>query len=331
MGEMALTKQENNAISAWAERGDVRELANRLQITIPGGKKLSEVEALTLAQAAVAHGLDPFNGEIWLIPGSGLMAGIKGHRRAAHRQIQEEGGGNYWPEFEGPLSADEKADLAIPQDALAFRCKLRDTQTIDHYVRTIERLGGAGLTWEIIEEVVGHRPYTPGVGYAMPNEPSKMTLVQRAMKRAEADALKRRFDLPFGAGVGSANDNDDVLEGEFVDTSRSLSQETLEEARASLRGDGKDPSEQVDPVVQAAVKDLGAEVAAWRTEWHAFTHYVMEKLPYYNHQKHITNTLRKETDNPEAVYWGREDTPSLNGDPDKLFAILEKHAQEAGK
>ena len=201
-----------SAVAPWADRQDVRELAERLQAMMPGAQKLTQPEALALAQAAVAHGLDPFNGELWYLKDKrgnplGLMAGIKGHRRAAHRQMREEGGGNYWPEFEGPLNVDEKTALNIPKAALAFRCKLRDTSTINEYVSTIERLMASQLPWEIVQEVVGSRPYTVGIGFATPGEPSKMTTAQLAMKRAEADALKRRFDLPFGEAVGVGNDD----------------------------------------------------------------------------------------------------------------------------
>lgn len=211
----ALVKRSGAAIEAWAERGDVRELAERLQTMMPGAKALTPPQALSLAQAAIAHGLDPFNGELWWIPGSGLMAGIKGLRRGAHRELDREGGGNYWPEFD-QLDVDEKTALGIPQDALAYRCKIRDTQTINHYVSQIERMTKAGIPWEIVNEIVGARPYTEGIGYAEKSERSKMSLVQRAQKRAEADALKRRFDLPFGEMVGMNGGDDVVIDAEFV-------------------------------------------------------------------------------------------------------------------
>ena len=243
--QMTLTTTRQSAVAPWANREDVRELSERLQAMMPGGNKLTQVEALTLAQAAVAHGLDPLNGELWYLKDRagrpiGLMAGIKGHRRAAHLQMKQEGGGNYWPEFE-ELTIDEKPPLGIPPNALAFRCKVRDTQTLNEYVSQIERLSGAGLPWEIVSDIVGARPYTEGIGYAMPDEPSRMTRVQLAMKRAEADALKRRFDLPFGSAVG-VNGDTDVTNGEFVvvDDTPSIPEEVLEHNRAILHGDAKE-------------------------------------------------------------------------------------------
>ena len=260
MSDKALTKPSVTAI--WADRGDVRELMQRLKQMMPGGQKLTDGEAASLAQAAIIHGLDPLNGELWWIPGSGLMAGIKGHRRAAHNQLEQEGGGNYWPEFER-LDVDEQAALGIPPDALAFRCILRDTRTVNHYTEQIERLMKAIGDWDIVEGIVGKRPYTSGVGYAMPTTPdptcttckgsgwyrdnnnknrrcdcyesSKMTQVQLAQKRAEADALKRRFDLQFGIGVGSGGDA--PIDGEFVVSKDcETPEETLERGREILHG-----------------------------------------------------------------------------------------------
>jgi len=232
----SLTTTEGSAVAPWADQRDVQELGERLQKMMPGAKKLKPPEALALAQAAIAHGLDPFNGELWYIPGSGLMAGIKGHRRSAHRQLAQEGGGNYWPEFE-VLGADEKNALGIPPAALTYRCKIRDTRTVEHYVAQIKSLLDAGLDWEIVSDLVGARPYTEGIGYAEKTERSKMSLVQRAMKRAEADALKRRFDLPFGVGVGSPVEKN-AAEAEWTVEAEEprISQETLEHSRAILHG-----------------------------------------------------------------------------------------------
>lgn len=241
--KQVIVRTKPSALAPWGDRAEVRDLAERLRATMPGGQKLTPQEALTLAQAAVAHGLDPLNGELWYLKKKdgtslGLMAGIKGHRRGAHLQMEREGGGNYWPEFEGPLGPDEKISLGIPPDALAYRCKVRDTQTVNHYTGQIERLLQAGLPWEVVGDIVGSRPYTEGVGYALKSEYSKMTLVQRAMKRAEADALKRRFDLPFGSAVG-ANGDVDVVDAEFITTGSEeyLNQETVEDADEELEND----------------------------------------------------------------------------------------------
>lgn len=215
MQDKSLAVQSHSAVTPWASRQDVRELGNRIKELLPGANKLRPHEALALSQAAVAHGLDPFNGELWYIPGRGLMAGIKGHRRAGHNQMEREGGGNYWCEFVGPMTIDELAAIKAPPAALAYKCRLYDSKNITTYVEAVSKLMTGGMPWDIVHSIMGDRPYTEGIGYYVSGEQTKMTPVQCAQKRAEADALKRRFDLPFSAAVG-VNGDVDIVEGEFT-------------------------------------------------------------------------------------------------------------------
>ncbi|KKN73427.1 hypothetical protein LCGC14_0401300 [marine sediment metagenome] len=193
MDKTAIVPTNESRIAPWGERKELREIARRVQLMAPGGKRLDENEALALAQGAIAHGLDPFNGEIWYIPGSGLMAGIKGLRKAARQQID----GSFWTEFLEITDPDERNLFMIPDKALAFKCIIRDSETIRTYSDGWKRLKEDGVPVEIIPEVLGKRPYSTGVGYIKDGESTRMDPIQVAMKRSEADALKRRFDLPF--------------------------------------------------------------------------------------------------------------------------------------
>ena len=201
---------KDTRIAPWGQRSEIREIARRVQLMAPGGKKLSENEALALAQGAVAHGLDPFNGEIWYIPGSGLMAGVKGLRKAARNQID----GNFWTEFDQINDPDDRNALMIPEGALAFRCILRDTETIMGYSKAWKDMAENGIPSEIIPTLIGKRPYVEGVGYLKRGEATRMDPVQCAMKRSEADALKRRFDLPFAI---PSEPNGDAIDAEWVE------------------------------------------------------------------------------------------------------------------
>jgi hypothetical protein len=242
----ALTTKIGSAVTPWASRQDVRELEERLRTMLPGAQKLNALELFGLAQAAIAHNLDPFNGELWCIPGKGLMAGIKGHRRAAHRQINEEAGGNgnYYVEF-FQLNPDEMTAFKIPPKSLAFRARLHDSQTTLAYVESIEKMLKAGMPWDVVAKIMGDQPYTEGIGYYVEGEQTKMTPVQVAQKRAEADALKRRFDLPFTMAVG-VNGDSDMVDAEFSvgqaqpEQSPAEIQARMGAASKSLRGDHSD-------------------------------------------------------------------------------------------
>lgn len=209
------------ALALRAPIGDVEDLARRLRMMLPGGARLNPTEALTLAQAAVAHGLDPFNGEIWFLPGRGLMIGIKGLRKAARAQIR----GNYWLELTPITDEAERARLEIPEGALAVRCVLRDSETLRAYSAAWGELAAAGVPAERIPDLLGERPFTPGLGIFRRGEASKMDPAQVAAKRAEADAIKRRFSLPFATSAAA----DDVAEPiEALEQPRPGPDETIE-------------------------------------------------------------------------------------------------------
>lgn len=211
-GKDLTVHESESRIAPWGNREELREIARRVQMMAPGGKKLQENEALALAQGAVAHGLDPFNGEIWYIPGAGLMAGIKGLRKAARLQID----GNFWPEFEEIRNPDDRAAFMIPEGALAFRCIIRDSNTLRAYSDAWAAMREKGIPAEIIPTIVGKRPYVEGIGYVKRGESTRMDPVQVAMKRAEADALKRRFDLPFAI----PSEPNDVIDGDWAEAER---------------------------------------------------------------------------------------------------------------
>ena len=208
----AMVKKSNGALQPWASRDDVREISERLaMMALPGGKKLSRDETLALAQASISHGLDPFNGEIWIIPGSGLKIGVKGLRKKAREQLKV---GNFWTNFRLITSPEERAALKIPDKALAYECRLYDTETILSFADAVSKLTAAKIPWEDVREMMGDKPYASGVGVFKDGEASKMTPSQCAMKRAETHALVQRFDVPFSMKADA--DLENVIGGDWV-------------------------------------------------------------------------------------------------------------------
>lgn len=259
MTNQALTNKTNTGLAVWGERGDVRELDTRLQQMLPGADKLNQSQRLALAQGSLAHGLDPFNGEIWMIPGRGLMIGVKGLRKKAREQVK----GNFWCEFVELTDADYRVRQRIPEKALAYECRLFDSENLRTYAETCERLLKAGIPWDAVSQMVGSKPYTVGIGVLAAGEQTKMQPAQCAMKRAEADAIKRRFDVPFGLAVEP--DNDAPENGEWIENTPAPQDARTEEQQAhqdagiiALYGDDTDV---VDDVI-ASVKSADAQLDA---------------------------------------------------------------------
>jgi hypothetical protein len=196
-------------LAIYGNREDVLDLTKRLQATIPGGRKLSQEEALSLAQISVAHGLDPFNGEAWIIPGSGLMVGIKGLRKAARRAADAENG-VFWSDFQLVPAADYDA----PEDAIVYECRLRDTVTTQAWAKAVNIMTTAGVPYKEEAQMAGPAPVIIGIGIATTKESSKMPIHQRARKRAEADAIKQRYDVAL-YGTGFSAEEPDIVEATF--------------------------------------------------------------------------------------------------------------------
>lgn len=210
--QQALVKSSVRAPAAFGDKGEIAAIKDRIVAMLPGAAKLSKEELWGLAQVAVAHNLNPFNGEVWAIPGKGLMIGIKGLRKKAHEQVQ----GNFWIDYRLITDEAERKAYRISAGDLAFEARLYDSENVRTYTETIKALMSGGIPWEAVEKMVGTRPYTSGIGVLRANEQTKMEPVQCARKRAESNAIKQRFDVPFGVRVA---DEAGEVDGEIVSTS----------------------------------------------------------------------------------------------------------------
>jgi len=209
------SKPNGAALTGYGQSDEVKQMAGRILAMLPGADKLSVNERLGLAQLSIAHGLNPFNGECWAIPGKGLMIGVKGLRKGAHNQV-DKSGGNYWVEYVEIVDAETRKRYGIAPGDLSFESRLFDTQNINTYVGAVERLMKAGIPWEAVKSMVGDKPYTTGIGIIKSGETTRMERVQCARKRAEANAIKQRFDVPFGVAVAD-EDTGEIIEGSVVE------------------------------------------------------------------------------------------------------------------
>lgn len=194
MTEQAIEEIKGKDLANFGAREDIRELELRIQATLPGGMKYTPTEARTLAQIALAHDLDPWNGECWLLKNQksgellGALIGIKGHRKHAKRQSA------YWGDFHRIVDPTE---YNAPERSIVFEYHIRDEVTMEAFTKRLEKLIDLGFSLEDAQKMVGKAPVTVGIGIWEPGEKTKMKPAQCAMFRAEKDALKRRFDVKF--------------------------------------------------------------------------------------------------------------------------------------
>lgn len=204
----------------YSSREDIREMGARIKKFLPGGERLTEIEAYSTAQLALIHDLDPFNGEVYPLKKEdgtwlGVMIGIKGTRKHARRQA-ERLGATYWLQFDrvDPGKYDK------PSDCIVYECRLTDSANLKAWGEGLATITRAGATYKEAWDILGGPPATIGVGIASPGERTRFEIHARARKRAEADALKQRFDISFAGlveGTGTDEGPGLIIEGSAED------------------------------------------------------------------------------------------------------------------
>lgn len=221
---------QNDPRFSLVEQGKKRDtLARQIRLMIQNGKQLQDHEAMALAQYAVATDLNPFAGECYYIPQVGPTPGIAGWRKKGQEQLEyeaakaNENGCHFWIE-EVDLTEDEKK--FVREGDVACSVVLRDSVTNKRWrvgyldmAKDLTTMGDKNAL-ENAKNFVGKEPTWTGFGivsfeekFSFGGGPEKMTRKERALKRAEKIAIRKRFpriDLPELVG---GPEPEDVIDG----------------------------------------------------------------------------------------------------------------------
>jgi hypothetical protein len=197
-----------NTLAVYGTKEELSSIAGRFKTALRGGDKLNNSELIALAQLSKITGLNPFIGELWYIPGKGPMIGIVGARRLWNEKSAAGGG---WSSVEiTPCTPQEAGYTGDIKDlAAAFKATAHDSAATLQYQKmftdTINTMRSAGSTdpFGDAKQICGPRPQWEGYGYSTVSETSRMNKTQLARKRAEADALKKCINVPFGLEVSA--------------------------------------------------------------------------------------------------------------------------------
>lgn len=207
----------------------MREMTRRIMLFDTGKNKLSAAQASHFAQLCLSARLNPFDGEIWAwVDDHGklsIMPGRRGLLRHAHEQAHERGT-HFWPRYEQVTDPNRRADLRIPEGALAFEAKVFDHLSTTTWTQAITALTDAAKAGVHVDASdLGSVPCVVGLGVLTADEmkqldrqsSNKMTHVERCQKRAYMMALKQMFDLPLAGYVGNQGEtmDDFVLDAEW--------------------------------------------------------------------------------------------------------------------
>lgn len=207
---MTVAENKQAAVATSDTTAIAREIASRLKFMIVNGNKLADQEVYALAQYSAANDLNPFAAECYYLPGTGPVPGIAGWRKKAQEQLDWEcqthgmrEGGHIWVEYR-PAKPDE-ATFDPSKGDIAEVCILHDWLSNTRWRRaifeTMRQLSGlVPNAYEEAQRMVGAEPVWSAVGVVAGSEsfsgngkPEKFDRHERARKRAEKLALRKRF------------------------------------------------------------------------------------------------------------------------------------------
>lgn len=204
---------------------DPSKLAARIKLMIYNGKKLSDGEAEALAVYSMVNDLNPFVGECYYLPGIGPGPGIAGWRKKADEQLEYEArraaqpSARFWCDYVDP---DPREVGVLAAGDIAVKAVLHDTITktaweqrvLSHYIELV-KAGEKDIA--IARELAGSEPVWSAIGIVRTGENfggDKMPRYERACKRAEKAAIRKRFPrvyLPEPEGYDEAL----MVDGQF--------------------------------------------------------------------------------------------------------------------
>lgn len=209
--QLMVSDNGRTKLAPFGSSSEVREMAKRLLPTIKvnlskgESRFMSPTEAGMMAASCIAHGLDPFIGDIYPMEKDGKFSLIPGRGawvKAANRALEKNGGGNFWFEERLLLDTDERMRLLIDAGAIAYEVKLYDTPTIRAYSEAVAAMSKAGAPWGEIKDALGARPCITALGVYSTSSSSAYSDKmwpphERAKKRGRCACLKVKFNLPF--------------------------------------------------------------------------------------------------------------------------------------
>lgn len=313
-------------LTIYGNKPDVKELGERVKRFLPGGADMTAEDALSFAQISIAQNLNPFAREIWYIPGIGTVTGIQGYRKMAKRQA------HYSAETR-MMTPEERDAHQLNDGDVGAVCELYRPDVIMEAVKVNEAAGKIVI------------PIAPilGTGIRRANEkrlPKGRSALWVAEKRAEADALRKGFDL----GV-AYNDNNataiavkEAPEWAVAETEVTEVEDpeaVLARGRALLRGDDDigeadkhglpaqtdDPAEEPEPEADDDERLPKQAGPAFPVAWRAYADKVVEELPFKDIY-HVIDVLKKAGVSPVSNAAG--DCAFKQAD---VWIILSEHEQ----
>lgn len=260
----AITVSNQGSLAAFSPDPErVKALAAQFVMTLTyrGSEDLTYKERIALAAAALAYNLSPALGQLWYIHDQGMFVGAPGWVAKMNEHADKHG--YQWRGHEIRLFKESYADHGIPDNAqIAFKYIIRRSDFDDFYSARAIELVKAGFNYEQCKEIIGPAPQITGIGWVGANEKveteakgAKMSVGQKAIKRAMVDALKKIVHLPFAA------EGDTLTDGRVVESTTYLPASPKTPQPDAIDGEVTSDDQEPDPIAPA---DQVAQISVTR-------------------------------------------------------------------
>lgn len=273
-----------------------------LRELIINGRKLTDQQIVGRAMFAAQQGLDPITEVHTLVDKEGHTMshtmGINGYRRKCLEQVRANiPGGTVEVEF---MEIDK---AKLPQGAfVGYECRLRDTASYINWQKRLREVGatlrealGGKVEFQDLITACGPAPISTGIGIVYqdelnPYKDKSFNPLERAKKRAEANARKHRFPTtapvydPEGQMLINGNG---IIEGAFIEN-------------------GTPPPPPIPETNAAIMADLGYDVLPDEVQYEsAGESDPVEEIPGYAWTSTLVSleTARAATSSDGTLYW----------------------------
>jgi len=219
---LAQIADTDDALAGYSQpkREEIIAYGKRIKAFLRGSQGMQNEEAYALANIALAHGLDPFVGEIWWIRNIGIVMGIEGYRKSA-RKIAP-----FSKSFRQLTPEEIDQHRIDPERQVPIICQVYRFDLLQQSI-ALNKAAGADIL--PIKPFEGLGMWTQG-----DNIPKTKTPMWVARKRAEADALRQAYDLTFGYTEAPAEQDIYIGEATMQTAEIELTGEALASARDAL-------------------------------------------------------------------------------------------------
>lgn len=309
MTEKALVAHVPQSLLVGDSENEIKNMTRKIMKLVPGGSRLNPEQSVELAVFCYVNALNPFNGEAYYLPGAGPVPGVMAYRNRAQNELEAQAGptARFWFEY---FPAEEgEADFDPEAGDIAYRAVLHESVAEEAYQRRLLEfyleLKKAGIedAWPDAQRIVGEAPTWQAVGvvdhreeFTRGDKPDKWDRHERAKKRAEKWAIKKRFSrITFpDAELGEKLSLDPgFIDGIVADVQAERPPREPEEIIAELGFDVEQPPRQwPKDLIERALRELDE---------------------HYRHKNHVVGALNKspfvdelELDYVAAIDWLRE-------------------------